>query len=229
MKVVSLHSNISSLVTKSIGGLVNENVLYDTIYGSFITFFRLINREKISCLGVSILNEENISKLVNQLYRQYSDLIYRYIYLMIGDAKQAEDLVQETYIRAFKSLNSFNRKSSYKTWLYTIARNVTIDYSRKMRLRSWLTQPIDPNLPDSHPTPQDIVEYGETTEKLYKALMALKPNYREVIILRRIKGFSILETAQILQWSEAKVKSTMIRGLAVLKSKLGEEIYSETI
>lgn len=107
---------------------------------------------------------------IRKLYQLHSDAIYRYILLMIGNGEQAEDLTQETFIRAFKGIDSFQGNASTKTWLYIISRNITFDYLRKKRIMTWIPAILHTNIPDQQPLPEDIVELGEKTERLYRAL-----------------------------------------------------------
>ncbi|SDZ64286.1 RNA polymerase sigma-70 factor, ECF subfamily [Evansella caseinilytica] len=160
---------------------------------------------------------------LEELYEQHSDAIFRYILLTIGDAQQAEDLTQEVYIRAFKGMEQFEGRSTYKTWMYTIARNVIHDFYRKKRPIAFLPS-FFINRPEIlQLTPDEIVEVGEEAVQLYQALNRLKPAYRQVLLLRHLKEFSIKETAEILGWSEAKVKSTTHRAMAALRSEMMTE------
>lgn len=168
---------------------------------------------------------EEKEEMIRKLYNLYSDAIYRYILLMIGNTEQAEDLTQETFLRAFKGLDSFEGNATSKTWLYTIARNITLDYLRRKRIITWIPTILHTNIPDQQPQPEDIVELGESTKHLHRALNKLKPSYKEIIVLRKIKGFSISETMDILNWSEGKVKSTLFRALQAIKQELVKEGY----
>lgn len=76
---------------------------------------------------------------------------------------------------------------------------------------------------DPQPLPEEMVEIKESSQELYSALAKLKDSYREVIILRKIKEFSIEETSIILGWSESKVKSTLFRAIQALEKKLLKE------
>lgn len=76
---------------------------------------------------------------------------------------------------------------------------------------------------DTTPLPDEIMEGKETSKELYIALNRMKQSYREVIILRKIKGFSIKETSEVLSWSESKVKSTLHRAIPALEKLLHEE------
>ncbi|MFA9555782.1 RNA polymerase sigma factor [Evansella sp. AB-rgal1] len=162
-------------------------------------------------------------------YQLYSDAIFKYICMMTRDYQQAEDLTQETFIRAYNNMETFERKSETKTWLFRIAHNMTIDYLRKNKplriLESFLL-----NKKDTAPLPEDVLHMKENIREIYRALGNLKHSYREVIILRKIKDFSIQETSDILGWSENKVKVTLHRAMPLLQKELGREeaVYEET-
>lgn len=142
--------------------------------------------------------------------------------MMVQDAHQAEDLTQDTFLKAYQSLAHFQYNSSPKTWLYRIAHNTTIDFLRKQKPIRLIKEMLKYKKAEQ-PEPDEVLQMKESTQELYRALGELKESYREVIILRKIKGFSIAETASILNWSESKVKSTLHRALSVLKKELMKE------
>lgn len=165
---------------------------------------------------------DNIKREITEWYHHYSDSIFKYISMMLHDYQQAEDLTHETFIKAYKYYNSFDRKAKPKTWLFSIAHNITVDYIRKQKPVK-IFKDIFLTKTDSNPLPEDIVEVKENSKELYKALSNLKESYREVIILRKIKGFSIIETSEILNWSEGKVKTTLYRAIPALEKQLIKE------
>ncbi|SDN23042.1 RNA polymerase sigma-70 factor, ECF subfamily [Bacillus sp. OK048] len=158
---------------------------------------------------------------INELYNEYSNDLYKYAFFMINEHEQAKDIVQETFIRAYIKLDSFQGEY-VKSWLFRIARNVTIDLIRKNKPIAYfldLTTPIKSN----DKTPEQVLLMNETEQQLYFAMNKLKRSYRDVIILRKIKEFSISETSHILGWSENKVKVTLFRGMQALKKELEKE------
>ncbi|MFC4323065.1 RNA polymerase sigma factor [Litchfieldia salsa] len=165
-----------------------------------------------------------IENEIEEWYTQYHQTIFKYVLLMVKDYQQAEDLTHETFVKAFKYHHTFKRDSTVKTWLFTIAHNLTIDYLRKKKTIRLFKQ-IFNSREDSAPLPDQIVQLNESVVELYKALGGLKNPYREVIILRKIKGFSISETSKILNWSEGKVKATLFRALPALEEQLKKEWY----
>lgn len=154
-------------------------------------------------------------------YDKYSGMIFQYIFSIVRDAYQAEDLTQDTFIRAYDYLSSNKNVTYPKTFLYRTAHNLAIDYLRKQKpvqkLNDFFT-----NQADSKLSIESIVEIKEESSEIYKALAQLKTSFRQVIILRKIKRFSIQETAQILGWSESKVKSTLHRATKKLEKNLVE-------
>ncbi|MFJ8236381.1 RNA polymerase sigma factor [Ureibacillus sp. NPDC094379] len=156
---------------------------------------------------------------LTEWFDQYGESVLTYILLMVRDYQQAEDLTQETFIKAYRHQHQFEHKSSVKTWLFSIAHNVTIDYFRKKHpLQHFLGLTIEEK--DYKPLPEQIVAMNDQTEQLYRAIQQLKPSHRQVIILRKLKEFSTAETAYVLKWSESKVKMTLKRALEELKTKL---------
>lgn len=155
-------------------------------------------------------------------YDQYSMIIYKYIFKLIQDQQQAEDLTQDTFLKAYTYLEN-NRQVDYpKTFLYRVAHNLTVDYIRKQKplqlMKDFFSYQKDPGA-----SVESIIETRESSQILYRALSSLKPSYRRVIILRKIEELSTRETGHILGWSESKVKSTLSRGMRVLKKHLTKE------
>lgn len=165
-------------------------------------------------------NERKIE--ITEWYQQHGDSVFRYILLMVRDHQQAEDLTQETFIKAFRSYDSFERKANPKTWLFRIAHNVTIDFIRKQKPLELLKEVLLLGK-SANAAPEGIVEIKENSTELYDALGQLKAPYREVIVLRKIREFSIQETGEILNWSESKVKNTLSRALSALEKQLNKE------
>ncbi|MEA3318718.1 MAG: RNA polymerase sigma factor [Bacillota bacterium] len=161
---------------------------------------------------------------IEEWYSQYHQTIFKYIILMVKDSQQAEDLTQETFLRAYKHHHTYKRDSSPKTWLFRIAHNTTVDHLRKMKPIRLFHQVFQKEQTVSS---EDIVILKENSRELYDALNNLKDNYKQVIILRKIKGFSILETAHILDWSVSKVKSTLFRAMQTLTEHMKGEVNHE--
>jgi RNA polymerase sigma-70 factor, ECF subfamily len=156
---------------------------------------------------------------ISDWFHQYSNDLYQFLIYYLGSS-DVEDLVQEVFIRAIKSMDSFEEKSSPKTWLFSIARHIAIDeMRRKQRLK--IKNSIFLRNQESHVsnTPESFLNLTETKKDLYKAIQQLKENYRDVIILRGIKDLSVEETAEILNWKEEKVRLTFHRAIKALQKE----------
>jgi RNA polymerase sigma-70 factor (ECF subfamily) len=157
-------------------------------------------------------------------YDQHSKSVLSFILFMVKDYQLAEDLTHDTFIKAYLYYDSFKHHSSVKTWLFSIAHNLTVDYLRK-RKPTMIIKDMFLLKKDDKPLLEELFQIKEDSYELYKALENLKDTYRKVIVLRKIKGFSIEDTAKILGWSESKVKSTFFRAIPALKKQLLKEGY----
>ncbi|WP_047983068.1 RNA polymerase sigma factor [Ornithinibacillus californiensis] len=161
------------------------------------------------------------NEIISDWFERYGNDIYHFLIYRIGPS-DAEDLLQEVFIKALKGFNGFKETSTPKTWLFSIARNLAIDESRKKKSKKYAdTVPLDPaNEPKTDTSPETILDLNENTKAIYECIQQLKPNYQDVIILRGIKELSVQETANILKWSESKVKSTHHRAKTALQEEL---------
>jgi RNA polymerase sigma-70 factor, ECF subfamily len=143
-------------------------------------------------------------------YEDYSVSIFKYIYAIVQDPQTAEDLMQETFLKVYEKYDSIIEKTKVKSFLFRAAHNTTMDYFRKeSRFKKILNALKMKN--DTQPSTEKIVEVKEDGRLILQALKGLNNSQREVIVLRRIQGFSIKETAEILNWSNGKVKTTLHR------------------
>lgn len=180
-------------------------------------------------MSIKNWRENGVDQLMNnneisEWFYLYNKDIYHFFVYYTGSS-DVEDLVQEVFIRAIKGFDTYQKKSSPKTWLFSIARNVGIDEIRK-RKRLRMKQMIwfwDEQMDKE--TPEKILQLSENNRLLYQAIQSLKANYRDVIILRGIKEFSVSETASILNWSENKVRITYHRALKTLQKVKEDFLY----
>ncbi|WP_088103580.1 RNA polymerase sigma factor [Halalkalibacter urbisdiaboli] len=158
------------------------------------------------------------ARIISNWFKQYSDDVYRFLVYYTGN-KDVEDLVQEVFMKALKGLDSFHHQSSPKTWLFSIARNIAIDDGRKRKIRHIKNSLIFQET--VVPSPEHILAEHEIHKALYGAIMSLRQSYRDVLILRGIKEFTVAETAAVLNWNEDKVRTTYSRALKALKKQRG--------
>jgi len=165
------------------------------------------------------------------LLKRYKNGIYGMIYQMIRNREETEDLVQETFIKAFKSLESYNENYAFSTWLYKIAFNHCIDTIRKKKLK---TLPLDKpiklregevfhQVSDESQTPEGDFLFTEKRKRIQNAIDSLPEKYRITIILRHKEERSYEEISQILNIPLGTVKARIFRAREILKKKLREE------
>src|SRR5213595_4147815 len=157
-----------------------------------------------------------------------------YCYRMLGSAFEAEDAVQETMIRAWRSLDRFEGRASLKSWLYRIATNVCFDQlnGRERRARPMdlgpAQEPIFENLAElpevtwltPMPTPDELAEQRETLRLAFvAALQHLPPRQRAVLILCEVLRWQASEAAELLETSVASVNSALQRARATLSER----------
>ncbi|WP_223703511.1 RNA polymerase sigma factor SigX [Sutcliffiella deserti] len=167
-----------------------------------------------------------MNTVFQELYEKYHHDVFQFLFYMVKNKEQAEDLVQEVYIKVLRSYDRFEGKSSEKTWLFSIAKHVAIDSFRKQKgWKSKLLETFDWNtqqVKDNAPLPEEIAVQNDQVQQMYQCLDKCKVDHRLVLILRYIQALSIQETAQILGWTESKVKTTQHRALKVLKAHMEE-------
>lgn len=165
-----------------------------------------------------------MDSIFKDIYEKYHHDLFRFLYYLVKNKEVAEDLIQEVYIRVLRSYDKFEGKSSLKTWLFSIARNVSIDYFRKQQsLKNKIFNQTDwrsLQINDNQPLPDEIAIQNEEIRTLYKCLDACTLDQRTVIIARFIQDLSIAETAKVLGWSESKVKTTQHRAIKVLRKNM---------
>ncbi|SER84617.1 RNA polymerase sigma factor [Salisediminibacterium halotolerans] len=151
------------------------------------------------------------------IYRKESDAVYSYIRILVKDHQLAEDLTQETFVKAYRSLNRWRQESALRTWLISIARNTAIDYLRRKQPLQYVLLETGIQISGGH-SPEDKTIASESLEEVERDIQRLKRTQRECLLLRRVYGFSIKETAKILGWKEGRVKVTLQRAVKQLSS-----------
>ena len=165
------------------------------------------------------------------LYKKYHQDVYQFLIYMVQNRQQAEDLVQEVYIRVLKSYENFEGKSSEKTWIFSIAKNVAIDHFRKQKnWKNRIMEKFDWNrndLTDDGVPIEEIAIANEEIRVLYECLKRCSTDYRLVIIMRYLQELSISETSEVLGWSESKVKTTQHRAIKWLRIEMNQMLPKE--
>lgn len=165
------------------------------------------------------ISENLKEQKVMEWYELYYKDIYRFIFYMLGDRQYCEDLVHDTFLRAYTSFEKFEKRASVKTWLFSIAKHLVLDEIRRRRRRRIFTLFSESQDTASTINIEQYIENRDTLERSLKAIHQLKPDYRIVITLKKIEGCSTKEIAEILGWSESKIRQTLSRGLSALRKK----------
>jgi RNA polymerase sigma-70 factor (ECF subfamily) len=167
-------------------------------------------------------------ELLDQLIETYQHRLMRYLMFLTSKREVAEDLFQEVWIRVLKRGSQYNGKARFDTWIFTIARNLVIDLSRKrtmasldeMREGSDLTDARPFEIVQEGPSPLEQFQYRENASEVAAVLLTLEPAYREVLTLRFHEEMSLEEIATVTRAPLSTVKSRLYRGLAALKPEL---------
>ncbi|MGQ9850556.1 MAG: RNA polymerase sigma factor [Aggregatilineaceae bacterium] len=164
-----------------------------------------------------------------QLVEEHAGKIYRLALRLMGNQADAEDVLQETFLSAFKSIDRFEARSSLSTWLYRIASNAAL-----MRLRRKEPEQVSVDEPlerdDGELIPRQLFDFcclpeedllrDEARAELNRAIEELPPSLRSVFVLRDIEGLSTEETAEALDLSVSAVKSRLMRARLKLRERL---------
>ena len=209
---------------------------------TFFTYFFKINIFRIHPNTWFLLSKEEINQLIRDalsgkqsafeaLLNRYKNGIYNMIYQMIKNREEAEDLVQETFIKAFHSLESYNDHYAFSTWLYKIAFNHCIDAIRRKKLK---TRPLDKpihlhdgevrhEIRDESRNPEKSLMFEEKRQRIQETIESLPERYRVAILLRHREERSYEEISEILKIPIGTVKARIFRAREILKKKLRDD------
>lgn len=154
-------------------------------------------------------DQQAFAKLVEAYQRPVFNLTYR----MLGNPQEAEDAAQETFLRAYASLDKYNPAHKFSTWLFSIANHHCIDRLRKRRV-TWVSiddNPVMQHMQADTPQPEGTALAGEHSAEVQQLLDQLEPEYRMPLILRYWEDYSYEEIAASLELSVAAVKSRLFR------------------
>jgi RNA polymerase sigma-70 factor (ECF subfamily) len=164
--------------------------------------------------------------LLDQLIDTYQHRLMRYLMFLTGKREVSEDLFQEVWIRVMRRGSQYNGKARFDTWIFTIARNLVIDLSRKRTMASLdeMCEGSEDSRPfeivQDCPGPLEEFQYRENASEVSAIMQTLEPSYREVLTLRFHEELSLEEIATVTRAPLSTVKSRLYRGLAALKPQL---------
>lgn len=153
-------------------------------------------------------------KAFESLVRQYQSLVLNVVYRQVLDEEAAHDITQETFVKAYRRLATFDKRRSFKTWLLTIASNSAIDYLRARRPKLSLDEILaeEPYLePSARDNPEEEVELTLFVDKLSKAAALLPLRYRQAFALRYQFDLTYSEISQVMNENENTVRTLLFR------------------
>lgn len=173
----------------------------------------------------------------NILVSRFKDRLHNFLYRYTHNHQDCEDLVQETFLRVYRSKHSYERIAKFSTWMYTIALNLAKSLYKKKQRMSTVTIHEDESDPEDRPLKiedtailqDDSLHEKMCMDELEKALLELSDDFREVVILRDIQQLAYDEIAEITDLPMGTVKSRINRGRAQLQDLLKNHVYPETI
>lgn len=154
------------------------------------------------------------------LISNYEKKVFNIVYGLIGNEEDAKDIAQETFIKAYRKIKSFKEESSFSTWIYRITVNTSKDFLKKDKDTLSIHELENEIGSRAIDNPQEQYERFEEGQQIRELLENLKEDYRNVIVLRDIQGFSYEEIAKILDINLGTVKSRISRGRGQLKALL---------
>src|SRR5580698_1702720 len=167
----------------------------------------------------------------DELVRRYQERIYATVYHMTSNHEDANDLVQDSFIKAFQALRSFKGGSSFYTWLYRIAVNKTINFLKQRKNRTHMSlNDLDFNAEHdsdlialiSEQTPRRAAGLNELQEKLNEALLKLSEPHRLVVVLHDVQGMSHEEIAEIMDCNIGTVRSRLFYARQQMQAELAD-------
>ena len=160
---------------------------------------------------------------------RYRGRLYNFVFRFVSDKETAEDIVQETFLRAFRKRKEYRAIANFSTWLFTIAGNLAkSELRRRKRWRLFSLHRDDESdtgmeLPDETYRPDKVAESSLADDQIHDAIASLPENYRQVILLRDVEGMAYQEIAEIVDCPVGTVKSRVNRARLKLQQKLKNE------
>ena len=170
-------------------------------------------------------DESGISEIVTE----YKDGLILYLNSFVGNVIVAEELAEDTFVKLFIKRPRDNLKGSFKTWLYTIGRNVAIDYLRKQSKKSAESLDENSNYLSDKANLESTYIKEEQKITVHRALAGLKPEYRQILWLIYFEDFTVKEAAAIMKKSIHNTETLLYRAKKSLRTKLEKEgfVYEE--
>ncbi|MBT4511061.1 MAG: sigma-70 family RNA polymerase sigma factor [Chloroflexi bacterium] len=171
------------------------------------------------------IERKKLEEMLVALYEESYDKVARYIFIRIGNQQEAEDLASETFVRALKSLNSYQERGlPMEAWIFKIAHNIVVDYLRKVSKRQMVNLDEVTIADDSNP--EEAAVSNDQIARVTKALGGLSPSQREVIALRFFSGLSSTECGKVMGRQPGAVREMQSAAIKSLRHILYKDTRS---
>ena len=161
----------------------------------------------------------------DRIFEQFSPAIFNYVLRMVGDSDRAADITQDTFIKAYRKLDTLTDEKSTRSWLYRIATNTAIDEIRRRRWVSPMQSGEDDRdeRPDTAPGPEAMVMDATLDDRIQRALMRLRPNHRQCLILSDLEDMSAQQIGEVMELSYGAVRTLLCRARGEMRRLLAAE------
>jgi len=193
-------------------------------------------RIRISEISDGILAQQTLAgdqQAFETLIKRYQASLYNFIYRFLSDYDQACDVLQQVFLQLYLSLSTLHTDRPLKAWLFQVARNRCLDELRRKHAIHFSElesandeddlSPLDA-LPDKSPLPEELAEHADLQELLQRAIRALPPKFRAVVLLRYASQLSFCEIGQVLNMPEATAKTYFQRAKPLLRATLKTQL-----
>ncbi len=179
-------------------------------------------------------------KTFDTLYRDHVDLMYRFANRLCGETESAKDLVQETFLNAYRGFKNFRGEAQISTWLYSIASRACLRMRRRRKGEPERELSLDEFVPSSQGefrlqipveglSPEEVLQNKELRQALDNAINKLPKKYKMVLVLRDMEGLSAKEVGAIIGLNERAVKSRLHRARLFVRRELSARGITETV
>jgi len=165
-----------------------------------------------------------------ELVDLYKDKIFHHAYRMLNNKHEAEDAVQDTFLRLYKNLDRYDESQKFSTWIFRIATNLCIDRLRKRRPTYSLDAEVTDGdgtsndfytmMPSDEDTPEKQVIVSETQQQILNAIETMPEKYKSIVMLRYMQDLSLQEISDVLDMPVTTIKTRLHRGREFLRKKL---------
>ena len=157
----------------------------------------------------------------DRVFQEYQHAVFNYVLRMVGDRDRAEDITQDTFIKAYRKLDTLTDDASIRPWLYRIATNTAIDEIRRRRFS--FTTDEHPDRADDAPGPEAHAMAMRLDDAVQRALMRLAPNHRQCLVLSDIEDMSGQQVAEVMGMTYGAVRTLLCRARGEMRRHLNAE------